>query len=214
MKPEILAPAGGKEQLLAAVRSGADAVYLGASAFSARRNADNFSDDELYEAAAYCRERGVKVYAAVNILIGDTELPALRSLARRLYETGIDGVILQDLAAAKIFRDCCPDLALHASTQMTIHNRAGLRALPPYGRLACTQNGRATGCKGRAPNMHMRVSNMVLAAYQCAETDSAHNLFYEEKPMLNGLFSHFWNRFSPRRKKGCTSVILWPNSAP
>ena len=133
MKPEILAPAGGKEQLLAAVRSGADAVYLGASAFNARRNAGNFSDDELYEAAAYCRERGVKVYAAVNILIGDTELPALRSLAKRLYETGIDGVILQDLAAAKIFRVCCPDLALHASTQMTIHNRAGLRALEELG---------------------------------------------------------------------------------
>lgn len=131
--PEILAPAGSEEQLIAAVRAGADAVYLAEGEFNARRNAQNFTGQALENAIAYCRERGVKVYIALNILITDTELPKLVSLAHRLVEAGVDGVILQDLAAAFFLHQLCPSLPLHASTQMTIHNRAGVRLLKELG---------------------------------------------------------------------------------
>ncbi len=131
--PEILAPAGDKEQLRASVLAGADAVYLGASGFNARRRAGNFTDEELKEAVAFCHERNVKVYVTVNILISDGELDALAALARLLNDADVDGVILQDLAAAAVFRQCCPKLRLHASTQMTIHNAAGMRALRSLG---------------------------------------------------------------------------------
>ncbi len=131
-QPEILAPVGGKEQLKAAVFAGADAVYLGLRDLNARRNADNFSEEEFLEAAAFCHEREVKVYAAVNILIRDNESESLAKTAELLCRGGADGVIVQDLAAARFFRQCT-DLPLHASTQMTIHNRAGLRALEALG---------------------------------------------------------------------------------
>ena len=132
-QPEILAPAGNEEQLRASVFAGADAVYLGASGFNARRRAGNFGDDALREAIAFCHERGVRVYVTVNILISDGELEELISLARLLNDAGADGVILQDLAAAAVFRRCCPQMRLHASTQMTIHNAAGMRALRELG---------------------------------------------------------------------------------
>ena len=121
------------EQLTAAVRAGADAVYLGASAFNARRNAENFDADGLRDAVAYCHERNVRVYVAVNIVVSDDEIPALVQLARVLNAIGADGVITQDLAAAEVFKTCCPAIRLHASTQMTIHNTAGVRALHDYG---------------------------------------------------------------------------------
>lgn len=130
--PEILAPAGGPEQVKAAVLAGADAVYLGLDKFNARRNAENFTDQAFLEAAAFCHERDVKVYAAVNILIKEDELADLSQTAELLCRAGTDGVIVQDLAAARILRQCS-DLPLHASTQMTIHNRAGLRALEELG---------------------------------------------------------------------------------
>ncbi|MBQ6163590.1 MAG: U32 family peptidase [Clostridia bacterium] len=130
---EILSPAGNAEQLRASVLAGADAVYLGASGFNARRRAGNFGDEELKEAVAFCRERNVKVYVTVNILISDGELAELVSLARLLNDAGVDGVIVQDLAAAAVFRRCCPSIRLHASTQMTVHNAAGMRALASLG---------------------------------------------------------------------------------
>ncbi|MBQ6019444.1 MAG: U32 family peptidase [Clostridia bacterium] len=132
-KIEILSPAGDAEQLRASVLSGADAVYLGASGFNARRKAGNFDDGALREAVAFCHERNVKVYVTVNILISDRELDGLVSLARLLNEAGADGVIVQDLAAAAVFRRCCPQMRLHASTQMTVHNAAGMRALRELG---------------------------------------------------------------------------------
>ena len=88
--PEILSPVGNKEMLIAAVRSGANAVYLGAKDFSARRNAENFQNDELKEAIEYCHIRGVRVYLTLNILIKDYEMESAFNLARDAYNMGID----------------------------------------------------------------------------------------------------------------------------
>lgn len=122
---EILAPAGGREQLIAAVYSGADAVYLGTKGFNARRKADNFGEDELKKAVAWCHGRGVRVHVTVNTLVTDGELPALYETVREVAGSGADAVILQDLAAAALFREHVPDLPRHASTQMSIHNAEG-----------------------------------------------------------------------------------------
>ncbi len=122
---EILAPAGGREQLTAAVYSGADAVYLGTKGFNARRKADNFGEAELKEAVAWCHGRGVRVHVTVNTLVADAELPALFDTVREVAASGADAVILQDLAAAALFREYVPDLPRHASTQMSIHNAEG-----------------------------------------------------------------------------------------
>ena len=130
---EILAPAGNEQSLVAAVRSGADAVYLGTGAFNARRNADNFKDNSLAEAVNYCHGRGVKVYVTLNTLIRDEELPAFLDAAREVAQAGPDGVIVQDLAVVKVLKTICPDLPLVGSTQMSVHNVAGVRALEDMG---------------------------------------------------------------------------------
>ena len=122
---EILSPAGGAEHARAAVFSGADAVYLGLKAFSARAGAQNFSAEDLRETVAFCHERGVKVYAAVNTMIFDSELKELEEALKLLCETGVDALIVQDLAVAELVKKCCPGLPLHASTQMTLHTRRG-----------------------------------------------------------------------------------------
>ena len=130
---EVLAPAGGREQLIAAVYSGADAVYLGTKGFNARRKADNFGEDELKQAVAFCHGRGVRVHVTVNTLVTDSELPALWDTVREVAESGADAVILQDLAAAALFREHVPDLPRHASTQMSIHNTEGARMAQELG---------------------------------------------------------------------------------
>lgn len=131
--PKILAPAGGREQLLAAVRCGAEAVYLGAKGFNARRNASNFAEAELADAARYCRERGVKLYVTVNTMVFDRELPALEAAADLIAEAGADGVILQDMAAARLFSRRYPHILRVASTQTAVHNRDGARFLEDAG---------------------------------------------------------------------------------
>ncbi len=128
---EILAPVGGKESLIAAVRAGADAVYFGAKGFNARRNAENF--DSLAEAVGYCHARGVKVYVTLNILLLDGEKEAFYETLREVAESGADGVIVQDLAVAAAVRECCPSLPLHASTQLSVHNAAGAKELEKLG---------------------------------------------------------------------------------
>ena len=130
---EILAPAGNEQSLVAAVRSGADAVYLGTGAFNARRNADNFKDNSLMDAVNYCHGRGVKVYVTLNTLIRNEELPAFLSAAREVAQAGPDGVIVQDLAVVRVLKTICPDLPLVGSTQMSVHNAAGVRALEDLG---------------------------------------------------------------------------------
>ena len=130
---EILAPVGGKEQLIAAVRSGADAVYLGAKNFNARRNAGNFDNDELPEIVSYCHARNVKVHVTLNTLVTDGELSSLLDEIRFIAQSGADAVIVQDLAVARLVRETCPDLSMHASTQMTIHNLDGVKMAESLG---------------------------------------------------------------------------------
>ncbi len=130
---EILAPVGGKEQLIAAVRSGADAVYLGAKNFNARRNASNFEDFELAETVAYCHARNVKVHVTLNTLVMDSEIPALIEEIKSVAAAGVDAVIVQDLAVARLVKEICPSLEMHASTQMTIHDLSGAAAAKEMG---------------------------------------------------------------------------------
>lgn len=132
-KIEILAPAGSMESLVAAVRSGADAVYLGAKDFSARASAQNFGSDELKEAIDYCHVRGVKAYLTVNTLMFDSELSKAMSLITDAYNKGIDAVIVQDFGLASLIRKHLPDLRLHGSTQMSVHTPSGAKALYDMG---------------------------------------------------------------------------------
>ena len=125
-KPELLAPAGGMEALMAAVENGADAVYLGARAFSARGYASNFSEEELEKAIDYAHLRGVKIYVTVNTLLKEGEMESALILLSRLREMGTDAIIIQDLGLISLSRKYLPDLPLHASTQMTLHNSEGV----------------------------------------------------------------------------------------
>lgn len=130
---EILAPAGSFESLTAAVRCGANAVYLGTKGINARRNADNFTFEELKNAIEYCHARDVRVYLALNILISDNE----RELAYKTVETamslGVDAFIVQDLGLAKIMHTCFPTARLHASTQCSVNTPEGFKALKKLG---------------------------------------------------------------------------------
>ena len=130
---EVLSPVGNKEMLTAAVRSGADAVYLGAKEFSARKNAENFDNSELETAVKYCHIRGVKVYLTLNTLIKDSELKAALTLAKTAYNLGADGIITEDLGLAFVLNRLLPELPLHASTQMSVHTPAALEILKKMG---------------------------------------------------------------------------------
>lgn len=117
---ELLVPAGGREQFLAAVENGADAIYVGGQLFNARAGAQNFNNDELVLALDYAHKRGVKVYVTMNTLLSDDELePALR-YASFLYDSGVDAIIVQDLGLGELVHRALPDLELHMSTQATI----------------------------------------------------------------------------------------------
>lgn len=133
MKFEILAPAGSMESLVAGVRCGANAVYLGGQALNARRNAGNFDDDQLNEAALYCRQRGVKVYLTLNTLVGDGEFSLALSQAEKALKSGVDGFIIQDLGLASAMREAFPEAHLHASTQCSVLSPAGFKALERAG---------------------------------------------------------------------------------
>jgi len=132
-KPELLAPAGGHEALIAAVQNGADAVYLGAGSFNARQSADNFEGDGLKEAIAYCHARGVSVFVTLNTMVREDELADLEQSIRLIAAAGADAVLVQDFGVARIVRRIAPDLPLHASTQMAVHNRAGVEFLAKQG---------------------------------------------------------------------------------
>ena len=132
-KPELLAPAGSREALVAAVQNGADAVYLGGRQFNARRSADNFNERDLIEAIQYAHARGVKIYVTVNILLADTELSEAVRFLHFIYNTGADAAIVQDLGLVKLAQQVIPELELHASTQMTAHNTPGIQFLKEAG---------------------------------------------------------------------------------
>lgn len=124
--PELLAPAGSIESLKSGVNAGADAVYLSGKRFGARQFARNFSLNEMEEAIEYAHLRGVKVYVTVNTLIKESELPLVGENLLKLYSLGVDAIIVQDLGVASLARQLVPDLDLHCSTQMTIHNPQGV----------------------------------------------------------------------------------------
>lgn len=125
---ELLAPAGNMTCLHAAVRAGADAVYLGASAFNARRNADNFTIDTLREACDYAHLRGVRVYLTINTVILPSEIWDALELARQAYRAGVDAFIIQDIGLAQEIARTIPEARVHISTQMNTHTKDGLVA--------------------------------------------------------------------------------------
>jgi putative protease len=130
---ELLAPAGSMEALVAAVENGADAVYLGGNMFSARQYANNFTIEELKKAVDYAHERSVKIYVAVNTLLTNDEIKDLIPYLYQLAEVHIDAIIVQDLGVASIIKNCLPQMELHASTQMAVHNSQGVKYLEKMG---------------------------------------------------------------------------------
>ena len=132
-KPELLAPAGSWDCLVAAAQSGADAVYLGGKTLNARRGAANFGAEELIKAADYLHERGKKLYVTVNTLLKECEMGELENTAEQLFRARPDGVIVQDMGVCGYFRQVLPSLRLHASTQMAISNPQGAEYLKQRG---------------------------------------------------------------------------------
>ena len=131
---EILAPAGSREQLTAAVRAGADAVYLGAGGLNARRGAENFSDfARLREAVEYCHASGVDVHLTANILVRDDEWEQARRLIEDACALGVDAVIVQDAGLARYIHAVAPELVMHASTQMSLHTPGAAAAAAAMG---------------------------------------------------------------------------------
>ena len=130
---ELLAPAGSMEAVAAAVQNGADAVYLGYGDFNARRNAKNFSQEEFAAAVSYCHVRGAKVYLTLNTLLTDRELAWAAEFAAQASALGADAVLVQDMGVVRLLRQVAPDLPVHASTQMTLHNLDGVKMAADLG---------------------------------------------------------------------------------
>lgn len=133
MKFEILAPAGSMESLVAGVRSGANAIYLGGKSFNARRNAGNFDNEEMKKAVEYCHQRGVKVYLTLNIIVSDEEMREAYNAVKDALSNGIDAFIVQDIGVAKMIREHFPTARLHGSTQMSIMSPSGAKAAEQMG---------------------------------------------------------------------------------
>ncbi|WP_024862117.1 U32 family peptidase [Ruminococcus flavefaciens] len=130
---EILAPAGSMETLRAALRAGAQAVYIGGKRFSARSSAANFSIEEIDEAAKLCHKYGAKLDLAVNTIISDDEAQDFCEYIKAAAKCGVDAFIVQDWGCAELIRRCVPDAVLHGSTQMSVHTAAGAAMLKGLG---------------------------------------------------------------------------------
>ena len=130
---ELLSPVGNFECLKAAVQNGANSVYFGADTFSARAFASNFNIDELEKAIQYAKIRGIKTHLTLNTLVTDTEFEFAMHIAKKAYEFGIDAIIVQDLGLAMALMRAFPDLPIHGSTQMTVHNLNGALELQELG---------------------------------------------------------------------------------
>ena len=122
---ELLSPAGGYDALVAAVQSGADAVYMGFGAFNARRSAKNFTDEDFASAVRYCHLRGVRVFLTLNTLVTDRELPQAAEALRNASRMGVDAVLVQDWGLLTLAQEIVPDLPIHASTQMSLFTLGG-----------------------------------------------------------------------------------------
>ncbi len=132
-KPELLAPAGSPESFHAAIEAGADAIYLGLKSFNARQRAANFTSRTLSYLVPYAHKNKVKIYCALNTLVKQNELRQVVDLLYQLEQIGIDAVILHDWGVAGIVHTHFPKLALHASTQMVIHNSLGVKFCESFG---------------------------------------------------------------------------------
>lgn len=130
---EILAPAGGPDSIIPAVRCGADAVYLGARRLSARASAQNFDREQLREAVEYCHARGVKVYLACNTLMLDSELREAMEIIEYACSIPVDALIMQDVGFVSLVREAAPGMRLHASTQMSVHTPKGVEQMAKMG---------------------------------------------------------------------------------
>ncbi|WP_307904963.1 peptidase U32 family protein [Haliovirga abyssi] len=130
---EIVAPAGSPSSLKAAIKAGADAVYLGIKGFGARRNAVNFGVDEIVEYIDYAHLRGVKIYLTLNSIMSDNEIESIYRNVKKLYLAGIDAIIVQDFGVFKFLKENFKNLNLHASTQMTITNNLEAKFLKENG---------------------------------------------------------------------------------
>lgn len=132
-KPELLSPAGNRESLEAAIKAGCDAVYLGGTLFGARSYAGNFDNDELVEAIKYAHLYGVKVYVTVNTIIYENEVEDFINFVRFIHQNNVDAIIIQDLGMMDLIRKKFPNLEIHASTQMNVHNIEGVKLLKDLG---------------------------------------------------------------------------------
>jgi len=130
---ELLAPAGSMDALRAAVQNGANAVYLGCGTFNARQSAKNFTTQTLTEAVKYCHVRGVAVHLTLNTLVADRETPELCDLIRLAANAGVDAFIVQDLGVVQLCRQIAPQVPLHGSTQMSVHNLPGVQLCAAMG---------------------------------------------------------------------------------
>ena len=122
---ELLSPAGGFDSLIAAVQTGADAVYMGFGAFNARRSAKNFTDEEFASAVSYCHLRGVRVFLTLNTLLTDRELVQAADALKKACAMGVDAILVQDWGLLTLAREIVPDVPLHASTQMSLFTLGG-----------------------------------------------------------------------------------------
>lgn len=132
-KVELLAPAGNMDALIAAVNGGCDAVYLGLKSFSARAFAGNFSHEEFIEAIHYCHTRNVKIYCTINTMLFESEIENAKKEVAFLYENDCDAILIQDLGLFHYVRTCYPDMPVHCSTQMHIHNLKGVEFMKREG---------------------------------------------------------------------------------
>ena len=132
-KPELLAPAGNMECLKAAILAGCDAVYLGGNMFGARSFANNFDYDELKEAVNYAHTYGVKVYVTTNTFIYENEVERFTEYVAYLNSIHVDAIIMQDIGMMDKMRKEFPNMEIHASTQMHIHNEEGVKLVKELG---------------------------------------------------------------------------------
>ena len=130
---ELLSPAGDMQSLITAINNGANAVYLGIGSFNARAKATNFTVDNIRDAVIYCHIRDAKVYVTVNTLISDDEMSDVVDLVKHCVDAHVDAYIVQDLGVAKVLKETFPNITLHASTQMGIHNLYGAMFAKEFG---------------------------------------------------------------------------------
>ena len=130
---ELLCPAGSPKAMEAAVLSGADAVYFGGSALNARASAVNFKDEELEHWVSFCHKRGVKCYLTLNTVVSDREIKQMADYIKFITDCGVDGVIVQSIGLISVIKSISPEMEVHASTQMSVHNLGGVEIAASLG---------------------------------------------------------------------------------